>query len=239
MLALSIVVTVIAVLSTAVTFRLISLLPNFEEPTQVSRGNDHPQGPIWIMIVLGSGGHTAEMLALLRDLDISRYTYRTYIVSSGDAFSRQRAQEFEQLIRSRHPDVDGGSHGTILVPRARKVHQSLLSTPWSSLQCLRSCVALLRKPGIIIPPHTYPDIIITNGPATGVIMVLASYTVRLLNRKATKGKLRTVYVESWARVKRLSLSGRILLPLVNRFIVQWEALAKSTGGRAEYLGVLV
>jgi beta-1,4-N-acetylglucosaminyltransferase len=56
--------------------------------------------------------------------------------------------------------------------------------------------------------------------------------------------MRTVYIESWARVKTLSLSGKILKPLVDRFVVQWETLQKKVGekergGRAEYVGVLV
>lgn len=31
-----------------------------------------------------------------------------------------------------------------------------------------------------------------------------------------------IYVESWARVTSLSLSGKILRPLVDKFIVQWD-----------------
>jgi beta-1,4-N-acetylglucosaminyltransferase len=47
-----------------------------------------------------------------------------------------------------------------------------------------------------------------------------------------------VYVESFARVKTLSLSGKLLYPFVDRFIVQWPGL-KEKWTRAEYLGVLV
>jgi beta-1,4-N-acetylglucosaminyltransferase len=49
--------------------------------------------------------------------------------------------------------------------------------------------------------------------------------------------MRTIYVESWARVRRLSLSGTILVGVVDRFLVQWEGLRGL--GRAEYIGVLV
>jgi len=58
----------------------------------------------------------------------------------------------------------------------------------------------------------------------------------------TQGKLRTVYVESWARVKKLSLSGVLLERVVDRFVVQWPQLAEGGKGRRrrrEYLGVLV
>lgn len=37
-------------------------------------------------------------------------------------------------------------------------------------------------------------------------------------------RLRTVFVESWARVRTISLSGKILLPFADRFLVQWPAL---------------
>lgn len=239
MFLLGVLVSIIALLSTAVTFRLITLLPNYEVPAeQRTPKRLSPSGPVRLMVVLGSGGHTAEMLELLKDLDITRYTHRSYVVSSGDAFSAQKAQEFEQRLASRHQNADG-TYNIDIVPRARRIHQSLLTTPLSSLLCLWSCINLLRKPALSNQRLTYPDVIITNGPGTGVVVVLASYIVRFLGARNTEGKMRTVYVESWARVKRLSLSGKILFPVVNRFIVQWNALAKATGSKAEYLGVLV
>lgn len=51
-------------------------------------------------------------------------------------------------------------------------------------------------------------------------------------------KTRTIYVESFARVKSLSLSGRILYLVVDRFLVQWPLL-KEKYSRAEFKGVLV
>lgn len=49
---------------------------------------------------------------------------------------------------------------------------------------------------------------------------------------------RTIYVESFARVKRLSLTGRLLYWVVDGFLVQWPGLKKNWP-RAEYRGVLV
>ena len=34
--------------------------------------------------------------------------------------------------------------------------------------------------------------------------------------------MRSIYIESWARVKTLSLSGKILRFIVGRFLVQWK-----------------
>ena len=45
-------------------------------------------------------------------------------------------------------------------------------------------------------------------------------------------------MESFARVTALSLSGKILLYLADRFFVQWPALAHRYP-KAEYAGILV
>lgn len=41
------------------------------------------------------GGHTSEVLKLLSDVDFSRYTPRTYIISEGDNLSAQKAMALE------------------------------------------------------------------------------------------------------------------------------------------------
>lgn len=57
-----------------------------------------------------------------------------------------------------------------------------------------------------------------------------------------------IYIESFARVQRLSLSGKILHHFVDRFLVQWPALADAEQSdnknnhwraRREYKGILV
>jgi beta-1,4-N-acetylglucosaminyltransferase len=82
--------------------------------------------------------------------------------------------------------------------------------------------------------------VLINGPATAAIMVLATLVLRFVDIKGanSKGKCRTVYVESWARVRSLSLSGKLLCYGAERVLVQWEQL-QGVGGRGEYLGVLV
>lgn len=127
-----------------------------------------------------------------------------------------------------------------MVPRARNIHQSLYTTPLSSLRCLIACFMLLirrSKTTTASRITTSPDLIITNGPATGVIMVLASLLVKFYGLQK-KGDMKTIYIESWARVKTLSLSGKILYicGLTDRFLVQWKSLEME---RAEYRGPLV
>ncbi|KAK2783696.1 UDP-N-acetylglucosamine transferase subunit [Emmonsiellopsis sp. PD_33] len=299
----------------------------------ITSGRDaHP--PTHLLIVLGSGGHTAEMISMLKHapLDPDLYTYRTYVVSSGDSFSARKAVEFEEYLlnasvpkKSKEEEEEEGknkeSHGKdnntspttsttstkippqpytiITVPRARKVHQSLLTAPISTLHCLWACLLVLQgkhpdqkhHPPITTTTTTtthnkypgYPDLILTNGPATAVCIILAATIIRTLNRifpylqqqqqryhptsiststtphaPGTR-YLRTIFIESWARVTTLSLSGKLVLPLVDRFLVQWEGLEgysysyysffagwmggggeRERGrGRAEYVGALV
>jgi len=47
-----------------------------------------------------------------------------------------------------------------------------------------------------------------------------------------------IYVESFARVKSLSLSGKLLRFLVDRFVVQWPTILED-GKRGEHRGWLV
>ncbi|KAF7502428.1 hypothetical protein GJ744_005828 [Endocarpon pusillum] len=195
-----------------------------------------------------------------------KFTHRTYVVSSGDGFSALKAREFEMEIAARQADpakTQGageilhairGSYDIVAVRRARRVHQSLSSTPWTASLCVWDCIRVImgrnpRRTGL--PPHR---------SWTGVCVVLASLIVLFfgfsgpasstsgekveeepdrLSRWQQSGQMRTIFIESWARVKTLSLSGKILLPFVDRFLVQWPALEGKGGGKAEFVGALV
>jgi beta-1,4-N-acetylglucosaminyltransferase len=194
------------------------------------------------------------MFSLIRSLDPDRYKQRTYLISSGDSFSASKALEFERKLKNHGGKEESQEieakdallqcdYRVVTVPRARRIHQSLWTTPWSSLLCLLACMRLLvgfhpkSSCGTRILKFASPDLILTNGPATGVIVVLASLIIRYLGLQRG-GQMRTIFVESWARVRTLSLSGNILLRLglTDRFFVQWEALK---GGRKEWRGFLV
>lgn len=212
-----------------------------------------------MVVVLGSGGHTAEMMSLLRDIDVERYTHRSYIISSGDSFSASKAQEIERLLQSkltgstRDPSAMGqtetatGTWNIETVPRAREIHQPLYTTPFSSLRCFLGCLGVLRVAAKTskAAPGQYPDVIIANGPATAVMVILAAAVLKYFGI-APVLKMKIIYVESWARVKTLSLSGKLLLKMriCDRFLVQWEALAKNINGNGtrkevEWVGFLV
>ena len=79
--------------------------------------------------------------------------------------------------------------------------------------------------------------ILTNGPGTCVMIIIAS---RILSFLRITGRARVIFIESFARVKKLSLSGKILLRfnLTDRFLVMWQELADAYKG-VEYVGIVV
>ncbi|KAH8828041.1 UDP-N-acetylglucosamine transferase subunit ALG14 [Flagelloscypha sp. PMI_526] len=111
--------------------RLYSIMPTSAK----SSVNQTARTTASLAVFLGSGGHTTEALALLQTLDLDKYTPRTYIISEGDSLSADKARKFET---SRDPSST--SYTVITLPRARRVHQSLVSTPATAL---RSLVGLL------------------------------------------------------------------------------------------------
>ncbi len=236
------------ILTNLVFYRVAVVLNRAKPASFGKRPAPSLQNPTHLLIVLGSGGHTAEMLTLLcrQPLLARQYTHRTYVVSSGDAFSALKAKDYEESLEKK--DGYSGTYDIVTIHRARRVHQSLLTAPWSVYKCLWDCLKVLQgtHPQQHLSTPSYPDLILTNGPGTGVCVTLASIILLCLGTCGPKGEkgyensgqMRTIFIESWARVKTLSLSGTILLPLVDRFLVQWPG-AVDGGSRAEYVGALV
>ena len=162
------------------------------------------------LVVLGSGGHTAEMLRLITDFDFGRYTPLTLVTAATDTTSRAKAERElprEALATARWAEI----------PRAREVGQSFVTSVPSTLHALWACVDLIWTAA--------PDLVLVNGPGTCVpVAVLARLT-----------GARVVFVESWCRVESLSLTGRIMYWVAHRFVVHWPELARRYP-RAEYLG---
>jgi beta-1,4-N-acetylglucosaminyltransferase len=79
-------------------FRLLWIIPSLQ-----GRFREHRKLSAKIVIVLGSGGHTAEMLRLIESLDFDKYSQRIYIISSGDTLSESKARAFELQKQSLNP----------------------------------------------------------------------------------------------------------------------------------------
>ena len=173
------------------------------------RKRDSPK-KIKTLVVLGSGGHTAEMLRLISAFDFDRYAPLTLVTASTDTTSRPKAER--ELPRDALATARW-----VQIPRAREVGQSFGSSVPSTLKALFACVHLIWTAS--------PDLVLVNGPGTCV-------PVAVLGRLFGS---RVIFVESWCRVESLSLTGRIMYWVAHRFVVHWPELARRYP-RAEYLG---
>ncbi|XP_053670607.1 UDP-N-acetylglucosamine transferase subunit ALG14 homolog [Anopheles nili] len=175
--------------------------------------------PARTMIVMGSGGHTAEMLRIVERLDSERYSPRQYVIANTDKTSVVKVIESE--IR-RQPDPAKQTYEIITITRSRDVHQSYISSIVTTTLALFNCIPIVLK--------AQPELILTNGPGTCVPICLVAFLARLL---FINTKCRIVFIESFCRVRSLSLSGRILLYIVDMFVVQWPELLEQTASTRE------
>ena len=74
-----------------------------------------------------------------------------------------------------------------------------------------------------------PNLVISTGAE---IAIPAVYLARLL-------RIKTIFIESWTRVERPTGTGKIVYPVSNVFLVQWERLLAKYGGKARYEGAIV
>ncbi|KAK2592610.1 UDP-N-acetylglucosamine transferase subunit [Conoideocrella luteorostrata] len=165
----------------------------------------------YYLFVLGSGGHTKEMLMMMDDgcPDHLCNSHRRYLISGGDRMSENHLEDYEAELKATSANL--GTYDKHTVTRARRVHQPLWSTPWTSLL---SIIDIL--PVLLSPPRNevgralrFPSIIYSNGPATGFFVALAVHFLKVLG-VVPDDKMKFVYIESWARITTLSWTGKLL-----------------------------
>lgn len=175
-----------------------------------------PKSTAKTLCVLGSGGHTAEILQLIQSIKMNvkyahKYQPLSYIVASSDSTSIARLDMFD-LIPHRH---------VYKIPRSREVGQSYISSIFTTIYAI--CYAL------VIVLYERPDLVIMNGPGTCLPIAISTFLCRVIGL----GLGRIVFVESFCRVKSLSLTGKILetLGIVDLFLVHWPDLLNEKHGR--------
>lgn len=200
-----------------VLIRLLYILPALRLPPSTTTPKKLLDAA-HISILLGSGGHTGEMMRIVSKMEMPNAT-RTWIYSDGDNSSLSKAKEFEEKRTT-------ATTNYISIPRARQVGQNyILSIPTTLYSFVISAIKLLNHK---------PDVLLLNGPGTCVPVAYILFFYKFLGLCKTK----IIYIESLARVSKLSLSGLLLLPISDRFIVQWQNLYHQYN-RVEYYGVLI
>lgn len=184
--------------------------------------------PFSTLIILGSGGHTAEMLNLLSVLQADRFNPRYYIAAATDNMSLQKARVFEDCLADKIGNKAGRSAQFMQIYRSREVGQSYVTSIGTTLLAIAHALWLMMK--------IKPQVILCNGPGTCIPLCVITVFFKVLGIRWSS----IFYVESIARVKRLSLSGLLLykLRMADQLFVQWPQLQKKYP-RAHYVGCLM
>ena len=114
------------------------------------------------MVVFGSGGHTTEMLHMLKGIKPERYGSVCFIVGHTDTWSLTKLESFLTSKQLKQVTIEK-------LFRAREVKQSYVTSIGTTI------VGLLDSLRLVIKYR--PDLIVTNGPGTAVPLCYASYII--------------------------------------------------------------
>lgn len=91
----------------------------------------------------------------------------------------------------------------------------------------RMLLAFIRILSIFLKER--PSVVVSTGAEIAIPAVLLA---RAMGAK-------TIFIESLCRVSSLSISGFLLLPLVDLFLVQWPGLVRLTHGKGRFWGQVI
>jgi len=156
------------------------------------------------LVVLGSGGHTSEMLIMIKQFreKLERIEFH-FVVADSDTTS---------VARIAPVLGDDVPYTVIRTPRLRHVGESFFKA------AVRLPKILLLN--LLIVTRVDPDIVLVNGPGTCIPTIVGACLVQIFSPSFKR--IFCVFVESFCRVKTISLTGKLLYPLADKFIVQWE-----------------
>ncbi|CCC10858.1 hypothetical protein SMACR_04089 [Sordaria macrospora] len=200
---------------------------------------------VYFTYILGSGGHTAEMIETIKQSFRGQANmHRRYIISTGDSSSLAKARLLEWTIKGAYPgeDARAGTSDIFLIRRARKVHQPLYTAPFTCLiSAFHAANALTRMPNLRSTKENakdfeYPHVIVTNGPANGFVVCLVAHLLKIFYL-VPGNRAKMAYIETWARSKTMSLTGKLFLKtgIADVVGVQHESLARIFKG-SQYIG---
>lgn len=157
-----------------------------------------------------------------------RFAPRFYIAAATDNMSLQKARLMEDSLIDMAGVKVGKTAKYLQIYRSREVGQSYVTSVWTTLVAATHALYLMIQ--------LRPEVILCNGPGTCIPLCAIAFLFKVLGIRWSS----IFYMESIARVKRLSLSGLLLykLRVADQFFVQWPQLQRKYP-RAEYVGRLM
>jgi beta-1,4-N-acetylglucosaminyltransferase len=182
-----------------------------------------PKKNVKTMVFFGSGGHTMEMIRLIKHLSPEKYHPICFGIGHTDITSIEKVRSANLLLEQ--------NASWLRIYRNREVKQSWITTIFTSMW------SFIQSFWVI---HRYrPELLICNGPGTCLSLC---YSAFILNVLGITGRTKIIFVESFCRVNALSLTGKLIMPIANKFIVQWPELVHVVGGgkgsKVEYIGTI-
>lgn len=161
-----------------------------------------------VLVVLGSGGHTSEVIKVLEDWKGEICA----VCADGDFISqRQFLDRFDGKV--------------YFVYRSRKVGQSYFTSVFTTLYSF--------LPAFVVVWKERPSLVVSNGPGTALPVCYVAWFMKFVSLDFVK----IVYVESFCRTSSMSLAGKLIYPISNEFFVQWEKLHEKYP-KTRYIGLL-
>lgn len=96
------------------------------------------------MVVFGSGGHTTEMLLMLKSLDFKMYRDVFFVIGHSDTWSDTKIKDFFKKNRNLNIEKDIRNLTIVRLFRSREVKQSYITSIFTTLiGILHSLVIIL------------------------------------------------------------------------------------------------
>jgi beta-1,4-N-acetylglucosaminyltransferase len=112
-------------------------------------------------------------------------------------------------------------------PRIKQIKYKKFIVEYINVSLLKMIKAFFKTFKILL--NEKPDYILSTGAEIAIPFCILGKIMGI----------KTIYIESWSRVKNPSRTGRILYYIADIFLVQWPDLLKEYGKKARYEGGVV
>ena len=140
-----------------------------------------------VLYILGSGGHTKQMIELSKDLKENINYF--YLIQNDDELSEKKIIYPGKIIK---------------IKRNAGFNSSKFKIYFFTFISFFKAIKIIKKNKI--------QVIISAGPG---ISIPFFYAGKILGKKL-------VFIESWSRISKKSISGKLIYPISDLFFVQWK-----------------